>query len=84
MAQIFHRSANSLARLSIIGVVVIVSVLLWAALEMQRSPYATYQEMCIRDSSTTELFNRQFTNRRIRMFITIPSARNMNSTEDPP
>jgi hypothetical protein len=26
----------------------------------------------------------QFTNRRIRMFITIPSARNMNRTEDPP
>jgi Cytochrome c7 and related cytochrome c len=43
MAQIFHRSANTLARLSIIGVVVVVSVLLWAALEMQRSPYATYQ-----------------------------------------
>ena len=45
MAQIFHRSANTLARLSIIGVVVIVSVLLWAALEMQRSPYATYQDV---------------------------------------
>ncbi len=43
MAQIFHRSANTLARASIIGVVVVVSVLLWAALEIQRSPYATYQ-----------------------------------------
>ncbi len=43
MAQIFHRSANTLARLSIIGVVVVVSVLLWGALEVQRSPYATYQ-----------------------------------------
>jgi len=26
----------------------------------------------------------QFTNRRMRMFITIPKARNMNSTDDPP
>jgi hypothetical protein len=26
----------------------------------------------------------QFTKRRIRTFITIPSARNMNNTEDPP
>ena len=43
MAQVFHRSANTIARASIIGVVVVVSVLLWAALEMQRSPYATYQ-----------------------------------------
>src|SRR6201997_1395941 len=45
MAQIFHRSANTLARLSIIGVVVVVSVLLWAALEIQRSPYPTYQDV---------------------------------------
>lgn len=45
MAQVFHRSANTIARASIIGVVVIVSVLLWAALEMQRSPYATYQDV---------------------------------------
>src|ERR1700751_4482249 len=45
MAQIFHRSANTLARLSIIGVVVIVSVLLWAGLELQRSPYATWQDV---------------------------------------
>ena len=43
MAQVFHRSANTIARASIIGVVLVVSVLLWAALEMQRSPYATYQ-----------------------------------------
>ncbi len=45
MAQIFHRSANTLARLSIIAVVVIVSVVLWAGLEIQRSPYATWQNM---------------------------------------
>ena len=43
MAQIFHRSANTIARLSIIGVVIVVSVLLWAGLEIQRSPYATYE-----------------------------------------
>lgn len=43
MGQVFHRSANTVARLSIIGVVVVVSLLLWAALEVQRSPYATYQ-----------------------------------------
>jgi hypothetical protein len=43
MAQIFHRSANTISRLSIIAVVAIVSLLLFAALEVQRSPYATYQ-----------------------------------------
>src|SRR5579862_6294339 len=43
MAQIFHRSANTIARLSIIAVVVIVSLVLWAGLELQRSPYATWQ-----------------------------------------
>ena len=42
MAQIFHRSANTVARLSIIAVVVLVSIGLWAALEIQRSPYATW------------------------------------------
>jgi hypothetical protein len=45
MAQVFHRSANTIARASIIGVVLVVSVLLWAALELQRSPYATYQNV---------------------------------------
>ena len=43
MAQIFHRSANSLSRLSILAVVVVVTVLLCAALEIQRAPYVTYQ-----------------------------------------
>src|SRR5580658_9440970 len=45
MAQIFHRSANTIARLSIIGAVVVVSLLLAVALEIQRSPYATYQDI---------------------------------------
>jgi len=43
MAQIFHRSANSLSRLSMLGVVLVVTVLLGAAWEMQRAPYVTYQ-----------------------------------------
>src|SRR5512141_654864 len=42
MAQIFHKSANSLSRISILAAVVLVSGLLWAALELQRSPYVTY------------------------------------------
>jgi len=42
MAQIFHRSANSIAKASIIASVLLVSGLLWAALELQRSPYYTY------------------------------------------
>ncbi len=42
MAQIFHRSANSIAKASIIAAVLLVSGLLWAALELQRSPYYTY------------------------------------------
>ena len=45
MAQIFHRSANTVSRLSIIAVVVVVTVLLGAALEIQRSPYVTYQDV---------------------------------------
>ncbi len=42
MAQIFHRSANSIAKASIIGAVLLIGGLLWAALELQRSPYYTY------------------------------------------
>ena len=42
MAQIFHRRTNSISRISILAAVVLVSGLLWAALELQRSPYTTY------------------------------------------
>ena len=42
MAQIFHRSTNSISRISILAVVILVTGLLWAALELQRSPYVTY------------------------------------------
>ena len=38
MAQIFHRSANSFSRLSILAVLIVVTVLLGAAWEMQRAP----------------------------------------------
>ena len=42
MAQIFHRSTNTISRLTIFGAVFIVSLLLWAMLELQRSPYVSY------------------------------------------
>ncbi len=42
MAQIFHRSTNSISRISILATVILVTGLLWAALELQRSPYVTY------------------------------------------
>lgn len=42
MAQIFHRSTNTLARVSIFAAVFLVAGLLWAALELARSPYVTY------------------------------------------
>jgi len=42
MAQIFHRSANTIAKVSILGGLILVVGLLWAALQLQRSPYFTY------------------------------------------
>ncbi len=42
MAQIFHRSANTIARHQIFGGVILMAGLLWVALQMQRSPYFTY------------------------------------------
>src|SRR3954452_18865717 len=42
MAQIFHRSTNTIARVSIFAAVFLVGGLLWAALEISRSPYVTY------------------------------------------
>jgi formate-dependent nitrite reductase cytochrome c552 subunit len=45
MAQIFHRSANSLSRLSMLAVVVVVTVLLGVAWETQRAPFVTYQHV---------------------------------------
>ena len=43
MAQIFHRSTNTLSRLSIYGAVFVLAGLAWTAAEVQRSPYVTTQ-----------------------------------------
>ena len=43
MAQIFHRSANTLARASILALVLFISVVGAALLKLQRSPYVTRQ-----------------------------------------
>jgi hypothetical protein len=40
--QIFHRSANVISRLSIYAGIFTVAVVLWACINFQRSPYATY------------------------------------------
>jgi hypothetical protein len=45
MAQIFHRSANTLARASIFGIVLLLSTVGAALLELQRSPYVTGQHV---------------------------------------
>jgi len=45
MAQIFHRSANTLARASILGVVLLLSSVGAALLKFQRSPYVTAQHI---------------------------------------
>ena len=42
MAQVFHRSMNTIARASIIATILVVAGALWTALEMSRSPYTTY------------------------------------------
>ncbi|MFQ5737682.1 MAG: cytochrome c3 family protein [Acidobacteriota bacterium] len=41
MAQIFHRSTNTLSRLSIFGSLFILGALVWAAATVYRSPYFT-------------------------------------------
>ncbi len=43
MAQIFHRSTNTISRLSIYGAVFVLAGLAWTAAEVQRSPYLTTQ-----------------------------------------
>jgi len=42
MAQVFHRSTNTLARASILATLLLVAGVLWTALEMTRSPYTTF------------------------------------------
>jgi hypothetical protein len=41
MAQIFHRSTNTVSRVSIFGAVFMVAAALWLILEVNRSPYVT-------------------------------------------
>ncbi len=43
--QIFHRSSNAIARASILGAVFLVSALGWAVLELDRTPYITYEKV---------------------------------------
>jgi Cytochrome c7 and related cytochrome c len=42
MPQIFHRSTNTMARVTIFGAVFVLAALGWVAMEVQRSPYLTY------------------------------------------
>jgi hypothetical protein len=41
MAQIFHPSANTLAKASIFGALLVIGALMWIAYELTRSPYIT-------------------------------------------
>jgi hypothetical protein len=45
MAQIFHRSTNTISRATIFGAVFVVAALFWAMAEIQRSPYVTYAKV---------------------------------------
>lgn len=45
MAQIFNRSANTLARASILGIVLLLSAVGAALMQLQRSPYVTNQHI---------------------------------------
>jgi hypothetical protein len=42
MPQIFHRSTNTMSRVTIFGAVFVVAALSWMGMEVQRSPYVTY------------------------------------------
>jgi Cytochrome c7 and related cytochrome c len=43
MPQIFHRSTNTISRVSIVVALLLVSGFLWAALELQRSPFYSWR-----------------------------------------
>src|ERR1051326_7175843 len=43
--QIFHRSTNTISRATIYGAVFLAAALLWACLQLQRSPYITYAKV---------------------------------------
>ncbi|HZR59059.1 MAG TPA: cytochrome C [Terriglobales bacterium] len=40
--QIFHRSSNTISKVTIIATIIVASVALWACIQLQRSPYITY------------------------------------------
>lgn len=48
MAQIFHRSTNTLSRVSIYAAVFIAAGLLWLLMALDRSPYTTKQGLVLR------------------------------------
>lgn len=48
MPQIFHRSTNTISKLSIFGALFILAASLWAAAQINRSPYVT-QATVVRD-----------------------------------
>ncbi len=43
MAQIFHRSTNTIARVTILGAVFVVAAFFWGVAQLQRSPYTNYR-----------------------------------------
>jgi hypothetical protein len=45
MAQIFHPSTNTISRVSIFGAIILIAVLLWLLLVIQRSSYVTQAEV---------------------------------------
>jgi len=45
LMQIFHRSTNTISRATIYGAIFLIAALLWAVLELQRSPYITYAKV---------------------------------------
>ena len=47
MAQIFHRSTNTIARVSIFGGVFILGLLTWLFMELDRSPLNTRQDLIL-------------------------------------
>src|SRR5215475_14444115 len=42
MPQIFHRSANTVSKLSVFSAIIIFAGVAWALAEIQRSPYNTH------------------------------------------
>jgi|SRR5947209_6003657 len=43
--QIFHRSTNTISRATIFGALFIIAIVLWACIQLQRSPYVTYAKV---------------------------------------